>query len=152
MVLLGRPQVGGRGPVVGHSESFIHDFNKAQVCLTMSQVRGLRGATTADANSKESILQATSELLGELVEANSIHPDDVAAAIFTTTEDLNAEFPALAARQMGWEHVALLDGHEMRVPDALEQCIRVLLLINTDKPAQELRPVYIKGARHLRDS
>ena len=118
----------------------------------MSRVRGIRGATTSDGNTREAILDATTELLAKLVEANDIQPDDVAAAIFTTTEDLNADFPAVAARRMGWRYVALLDGHEMKVPDALSQCIRVLLLVNTDRPPEAMRPVYIRGAKHLRDS
>ena len=116
----------------------------------MALVRGVRGATTADSNSKESILQATKEMLGELVEANDIYVDDLAAAFFTTTEDLNAEFPALAARQMGWEYVALLGARETKVPDALARCIRVLLLVNTEKAPEELRNIYLKGARDLR--
>ena len=72
----------------------------------MTGVRGIRGATSADTNSKEAILEATTELLGRLVEANDIHVDDVAAAYFTATDDLNAEFPALAARQIGWTRAA----------------------------------------------
>ena len=86
-----------------------------------------------------------------LTEANELETDDIAAAMFTTTVDLNAEFPALAARKMGWEYVALLDSHEMRVPDALTQCIRVLILVNTDKAPQELTNVYLRGATNLRD-
>ena len=117
----------------------------------MSRVRGIRGATTADANTRESILQATTELLRELVEANGIEPDDVAAAIFTTTEDLNAEFPAQAARRIGWHDVALLDGHEMNVPDAQTRCIRALLLVNTDKSPREISHVYLRGAANLRE-
>ena len=117
----------------------------------MARVRGIRGATTADSNTKEAILQATKGLLERLIDANDMHLDDVAAAFFTTTEDLNAAFPAQAARQMGWEYVALIDGHEMKVPDALAQCIRVLLLVNTEKPPQELNNVYLKGARDLRE-
>ena len=117
----------------------------------MARVRGIRGATTADGNTREAILEATTELLERLTEANELETDDIAAAMFTTTVDLNAEFPALAARKMGWEYVALLDSHEMRVPDALTQCIRVLLLVNTDKAPQELTNVYLRGATNLRD-
>ena len=118
----------------------------------MTKVRGIRGATTADNNTRDSILDATSEMLARLTEANGLAVDDIAAAYFTTTRDLNAEFPALAARKMmGWEYVALLDSHEMRVPDALTQCIRVLILVNTDKAPQELANVYLKGATNLRD-
>ena len=112
--------------------------------------RGVRGATTVEDNSREAILNATGELLGRLIEANGIHPDDVASAIFTTTPDLNAEYPALAARQMGWHDVALLCTHEMRVPHGLKHCIRVLLHWNTAKSAAEIRHIYIKGAVNLR--
>ena len=117
----------------------------------MTKVRGIRGATTADCNTKEAIVQATKELLEELIEANDIEADDVASAIFSTTPDLNAEFPAVAARQLGWIYVALMCGHEMAVPDAQARCVRVLILINTDKPPQELRNVYLRGAMKLRD-
>ena len=116
----------------------------------MSTVRGIRGATTADANTKQSILHATTEMLTELVEANGLDVDDIAAAHFTTTQDLNAEFPAVAARLMGWEHVALMCGHEMAVPDAQPMCIRVMVLANTDKHPGELVNVYLKGAVTLR--
>ena len=116
----------------------------------MNKVRGIRGATTAGGNSKDAILAATRELLAELIEANDIEADDVAAAIFTTTTDLNAEFPAVAARKLGWENVALLCGHEMAIPDSQTHCIRVLVLINTDKAPQELENRYLRGAKNLR--
>ena len=116
----------------------------------MTKVRGIRGATTAHSNTKEAILEATKELLDSLIKANDIDQDDVAAAIFTTTQDLNAEFPAVAARQMGWNHVALMCGHEMAVPDAQTQCIRALILINTDKSPQELSNIYLRGAANLK--
>ncbi len=117
----------------------------------MSSVRGIRGATTADDNTREAILGATTELLSEIVEANDLVLDDVAAAIFTTTEDLNADFPAQAARHMGWEHVALLNSHEMKVPDSQTMCIRALLLVNTEKSQREIVNVYLRGAENLRD-
>lgn len=116
----------------------------------MTKVRGIRGATTADKNTKSCILNATEEMLSDLVEKNGLDVDDIAAAYFTTTNDLNAEFPAVSARQLGWSHVALICGHEMAVPDSLAQCIRVLLLVNTDKSARELINVYLKGAVNLR--
>lgn len=112
--------------------------------------RGVRGATTAQANTREAILEATSELLNAMVEANGIQLDDVASAIFTSSPDINAEFPALAARQMGWTHVALLCGHEMAVPGSLRMCLRILLHINTEKPASDLVHVYLRGAKVLR--
>ena len=112
--------------------------------------RGIRGATTAEANTREAILAATRELLADIVQQNHIVPEDLAAVIFTTTRDLNAEFPALAARQMGWNGVALMCGHEMEVPDGLPLCIRVLLLVNTTKKPDELVNAYLKGAKNLR--
>ena len=118
----------------------------------MAKVRGIRGATTADGNTKEAILDATRELLEGLVEANDIDQDDIAAVNFTTTRDLNAAFPALAAREhLGWDYVALMCGHEMEVPDAQPRCIRVLMLVNTDRSPQEISNLYLRGAANLRD-
>jgi chorismate mutase len=115
------------------------------------RVRGIRGATTVDRNSREAILDATCELLQLLIDANGIHQDDVASAIFTTTPDLNAEFPAVAARQFfGWTHVALSCGHEMTVPGSLPMCLRILLHVNTDRRQDEVTHVYARGARVLR--
>lgn len=115
------------------------------------RLRGIRGATTVDANTKEAILEATIELLSALIEANSIARDDVASAFFTTTPDLTAEFPALAARKsFDWQHVGLMCGHEMNVPGGLPMCLRILLHVNTDRAAQELKFVYLRGARVLR--
>ena len=116
----------------------------------MNRVRGIRGATTAHSNTKEAILDASRELLERLIEANDIDPDEVASLVFTTTPDLNAEFPAVVARQMGWTQVALMCAHEMAVPDAQPQCIRALLLMNTEKSPQELRNIYLRGAKNLR--
>ena len=112
--------------------------------------RGLRGATTASENSKEAILEATRELLTELQKSNSFKLDDIAATFFTTTQDLNAEFPAVAARQMGWEDVPLICGHEMNIPDSLPMCIRVMMLINTNKKPQEMAHLYLREAKNLR--
>ena len=112
--------------------------------------RGVRGATTAEANTHDAILKATRELLALVIHQNGIQPEDVASAVFTTTRDLDAEFPALAARQLGWLDVALLCGYELDVPGSLRQCIRVLVLWNTEKTAAEVVHVYIKGAANLR--
>jgi chorismate mutase len=114
------------------------------------RLRGIRGATTVDANTKEEILQATNELLSALIEANNIRSDDVASVFFSTTSDLNAEFPAVAARQMGWSHVALMCGHEMNVPGSLPMCLRITMHVNTAKPQDQVRFVYLRGARALR--
>ena len=113
-------------------------------------LRGVRGATTAEANTREAILAATRELLCLMIEANHIQPEDVASAIFTTTVDLNADYPALAARALGWHDVALLCMHEMNVPHGLPQCIRILLHWNTEVSAQAVKHVYLKGAITLR--
>jgi chorismate mutase len=112
--------------------------------------RGLRGATTVPANSPDEILEATTELLSEMMQANSLDVDDVASAFFTTTRDLNAEFPAVAANKMGFGDVAILCGHEMEVPGSLAMCLRILLHINTEKAASELKHVYLRGAKVLR--
>ncbi len=112
--------------------------------------RGIRGAITVEANSRDDILDAARELLSVMLKANEIDVADVASAFFTTTPDLNAEFPALAAREMGWNNVALLCGHEMNVPGSLPMCLRVLLLVNTDKPARDIRHTYLREARVLR--
>ena len=112
--------------------------------------RGVRGATTVGENSVEAILAATRELLFTMIQYNNIDPDDVASAYFTTTEDLNAIYPATAARQLGWYDVPLLCGHEMRVPTGLPQCVRILLHWNTTKTAREIIHVYLHEAQSLR--
>ena len=112
--------------------------------------RGIRGATTAGANTPEAILETTTELLAELMRANDLRVSDVASAVFTTTRDLNAEFPAVAANRMGWTDVALLCGHEMDVPGSLGMCVRVLLHVNTEKEPHDLVHVYLRGATALR--
>jgi len=116
----------------------------------MIACRGVRGATTVEEDTPDTILSATRELLVQMVEANGICPEDVASVMFTTTPDLTSEYPALAARQLGWHDIALLCAHEMNVPHSLKRCIRVLLRWNTDKLASEIQHVYIKGAVSLR--
>ena len=112
--------------------------------------RGVRGATTVKENSVEAILAATRELLYTMVRHNDIDPRDVASAYFTTTTDINATYPATAARQLGWFDVPLLCGHEMEVPGSLKKCIRILLHWNTDKTPQEIIHVYLREATMLR--
>lgn len=116
----------------------------------MTVCRGLRGATVADANTPEAIYAATRELLTRLIAANGIVERDLAMAYFTVTPDLNAAFPAAAARQLGWNHTALMCATEIPVPDALPRCIRVLILMNTAKEPQDLTNVYLNGAEVLR--
>ena len=112
--------------------------------------RGVRGATTVTANTKEAVTEATREVIERIIEANGIVAEDVAYALFTTTRDVNAEFPAVAARLMGWDRVALMCGHEMDVPDATKGVVRVMVLWNTDKRQDEIVNVYLRGAAHLR--
>jgi chorismate mutase len=113
--------------------------------------RGIRGATTVDSNSKDAIVEATRELLEALVRENEIRPEDVASAYFTTTADLNAEFPAVAARNgFGWTNVALMCGHEMQVPGSLPMCLRVLLHVNTERRQDQVSHIYLRGATVLR--
>ncbi len=113
-------------------------------------VRGIRGATTVAEDSAEAILEATEELVRELVAANDLDARDVASALFTVTPDLHAEFPAAAARRMGWTMVPLLNFTEIGVPGRLERCIRVLLHVNTARVQSEMVHVYLREAVSLR--
>jgi chorismate mutase len=112
--------------------------------------RGIRGATLASDNTSEAIYEATRELLAQLVEANGIVERDVAAVHFTTTPDLNASFPASAARQFGWNQTALMGSAEVGVPGSLPRCIRILILINTDLEPDQLVNLYLRGTEVLR--
>ena len=112
--------------------------------------RGIRGATTADANTKKCIFEATKELLQEMFRANSVDKDEVACIIFTTTKDLNAAFPATGARAMGLADIPLLCSQEIEVPRSLPSCIRILVLFNTNLKAAEVKHIYIKGAVDLK--
>ena len=115
------------------------------------QCRGIRGAITVSVNSKESILAAAGKLLSEMVGANKIEIRDVAAIFFTTTPDLNAEFPASATRELGWpSNLAMLCGHEMNVPNDLPRCLRILMLANTEKGSEEIVHVYLGEAKRLK--
>ena len=116
----------------------------------MLMCRGIRGATIADENTAESIHRATRELLEQLIESNQITERDVAAVYFTTTPDLNAGFPAAAARQAGWTNTALMGATEVAVPGSLLRCVRVMILVNTDKEPEALVNLYLKGTDVLR--
>ncbi|MFO0870015.1 MAG: chorismate mutase [Pirellulales bacterium] len=112
--------------------------------------RGVRGATTIAADTRDEILVGTRQLVALMIRLNDIRSEDVGSVIFSTTEDVNAEFPALAVRQLGWHDVPLLCTHELNVPGSLPLCIRVLIMWNTPKSQSEIRHVYIKGAVRLR--
>ena len=117
-------------------------------------VRGIRGATTAEANTAGAITDSTDELLRALIDANSLDPAEICFCFLTTTQDLNAEFPALAARRLGWVDVPLLCGHDMNVqlpnPRGVPMCIRILLLYHTESPQSAMRHVYLKGASAIK--
>lgn len=113
-------------------------------------VRGIRGATTAEANTTAAIVSATRELLLALAERNRLVPDDLAAILFTCTPDLDAAFPAQVARDLGWGNVPLLGAQEMGVPGGPPRCLRILILVNTARNPSEIRHVYLRGAQGLR--
>ena len=112
--------------------------------------RGVRGAITAHDNSKEAIHEATCEMLAKIIEVNNIQSEDLSSAFFTMTTDLNANYPALAARTMGWSNVPLLCGQEIDVPGGMGHVIRVLLHWNTPLPQDEVQHVYLRDAARLR--
>jgi chorismate mutase len=101
-------------------------------------------------NTRVAIVAASKELLQRIVDANGVEVDDIAWIFFTTTPDLNAAFPAAAARELGWSQVALLCSHEMDVPGSLPRCLRILMLINTEKSSEEIIHIYQKGAEILK--
>ena len=116
----------------------------------MLRCRGVRGAITVEDNKSDELLAATTELLQKLMEANQVQAEDIACIFFTTTPDLTAEFPAVAARRMGLDTVPLLCGHEMSVPHGLPRCLRIMMLVNTPRQPGEMVHVYLKGATGLR--
>ncbi|HEY2895667.1 MAG TPA: chorismate mutase [Gemmatimonadaceae bacterium] len=114
------------------------------------RARAIRGATTVESDAPEQIRRATRELLETIVDRNGITSADVISAIFTVTHDLTSEFPAHAARELGWLDVPLLCTLEIPVPGSLARCIRVLLHVESDAPRTGIRHVYLHGARTLR--
>lgn len=116
----------------------------------MWMMRGVRGATTVKVNSANAILAATRELLSTIIETNGIDEEHVASVFFTTTPDLNAAFPAQAARALGWHRVALLGAQEIDNPGGLALCIRILIHWNTERSLDDIRHVYMHGAERLR--
>ncbi|MBI2873917.1 MAG: chorismate mutase [Firmicutes bacterium] len=113
-------------------------------------LRGIRGATTVRENRSEEILEATKELLTQLVNENGITASEIAAIIFSVTSDLNAAFPAAAGRELGWDTVPFLCTTEIPVPGSLPRCIRILVLLNTGKEQDRIKHVYLRDAVSLR--
>jgi chorismate mutase len=115
------------------------------------KVRGIRGATSVSANTREAILEATRELLQEMLRANGLADyEEIASILFTTTPDLNATFPAEAARELGMQQVPLLCASEIAVPGRLPRCVRVLMHVNTGKALKDIVHVYLREAKSLR--
>ena len=113
-------------------------------------VRAVRGATTVEENNAEMILDATRELLERITVENDIAHEDIISIVFSMTCDLDAVFPAVAARQLGWTDIAMMCFNEINVPGSLEKCIRVMMHINTEKSNNEIRYVYLNDAVKLR--
>ena len=113
-------------------------------------VRAIRGATTAEENTREAIIGATLELIKAIEDANGLKRADSISIIFTVTKDLTAVFPAAAAREFGLTFVPLLDMQAPDIDGALEKCIRIMIHINTDKTKEEINHVYLRGAKALR--
>ena len=114
-------------------------------------VRGIRGATTITEDGKEEVLSATYELLNSILTANpDLKTEGIASVLFTVTDDIASAYPALAARQMGWDLVPMMCACEIPVPGSLPLCIRVLIHWNTDKGQQEIKHVYLRDAVELR--
>ena len=116
----------------------------------MMMMRGVRGATVANSNTEADILEATQELLLEMIAINGIQQDEVASILFTTSPDLTACYPAKAARKIGWVQTALLGFQEMDVPNGMPLCVRVLIHWNTEKGLDDIEHVYMRDAIRLR--
>jgi chorismate mutase len=113
-------------------------------------VLAVRGAIQVDADDRDQILEATAELVSEVMTRNALTTDDVISVIFTATPDLTTEFPALAARKLGFHEVPLLCASEIDVPHALPRVIRLMAHIETDRPRTDIQHVYLRGATALR--
>lgn len=113
-------------------------------------VRGIRGAVTVEENMKDEILNKTAELLQAIIEKNSLDVEDIISAMFSVTDDVNADFPAVAARKLGWIYTPLMCTREIPVPGSLQSCIRVLLHVNTERRQDEIVHVYLYDAKKLR--
>ena len=114
-------------------------------------IRGIRGATTIEVDSKENVLSASCELLDAILESNpDLQPDDISSALFTVTDDIASAFPGSAARQLGWNLVPVICAREIPVPDSLPLCIRVLVHWNTEVEQSAIKHVYLRDAVVLR--
>lgn len=115
-------------------------------------MRGIRGAITVEQDEKEAIWQAAAEMVTAMLKENDIAPEDIGAAIFSQTEDLTSAFPSAGVRRLvpGFDLVPLFDARQLAIEGSLAHCIRVLLLVDTDKPQRDIHHIYLGGARSLR--
>lgn len=113
-------------------------------------IRGIRGAITVKKNEKDDIAFATEMLLEKIVSLNKLKVEDIASVIFSVTTDLDKEFPAIAARELGWLYTPLMCTIEIPVEGSIKKCIRVLLHVNSEKRQNEMKHVYLEGAQKLR--
>ncbi|NEU31135.1 chorismate mutase [bacterium LRH843] len=114
-------------------------------------VRGIRGATTIEANTEQEIVKETKELVAEMIKENKIEPDDVAHVLITVTEDIDAAFPAKVLREFsGWSYVPVVCAREIPVPGSLPRCIRILMTVNTNTKQDEIGHIYLREAKKLR--
>ncbi|OQA06964.1 MAG: Chorismate mutase AroH [Firmicutes bacterium ADurb.Bin373] len=118
--------------------------------MTEKVLRGIRGAITVEQNSAKEILAASRELLDAIIKENDVVAEDIASIIFTMTADLDACFPARAARDKGFKYVPLLDTLELNVPGSLARCVRILVHVNTAKSQKDIKHIYLKEAACLR--
>lgn len=116
------------------------------------QQRGIRGAITIEQNTVEEVRSATKELISELKKANGYREEDISNVIFTLTEDINCIYPAKIAREEfeEWKNVPMVCFNEMKIENSLKKCLRILITINTDKKQNEVKHVYLRGAKVLR--
>ncbi|MFA5104105.1 MAG: chorismate mutase [Candidatus Margulisiibacteriota bacterium] len=112
--------------------------------------RGVRGAITVKKNEKDAIVFATEMMLEKMISVNKIRVEDIAAVIFSVTPDLTKEFPAIAAREMGWLYTPLMCTNEINIENSLKKCIRVLMIVNSDKSQEKIKHIYLDEAKKLR--
>lgn len=117
----------------------------------MARLIAIRGATTVDENTESAMTPRVQEMLLEILKRNDVHHDDVVSALFTATVDLNAAFPATAARGVGFGDIPLICAAEIAVPNSTPLCVRVMLHVYSEHPRSQIRHVYLHGAQGLRD-
>ncbi len=118
--------------------------------MSGARVRAIRGATTVETDTHESVIARTQELVHAVVERNGLEQDDIISILFTATEDIRSAFPAEAAREAGFTLVPLMCARELDIEDGIERCIRIMMHVTTERAAEDLRHPYLHGARQLR--